>query len=349
MWARLAPAEYVRVRPRRRRPTRRSTPSGALVDDDPPERPGRELVRDPRRRLRLRRPGARPRASSPSSTGTSTRDVPGWPEGPTHRDWMRPWVAADADSPTGSRPAGRPPGARDHGLRPSGRPPRVGQHRRPHPEHRRARPPRAPPRRPPARRRRSWSTCSRRSATAYEPEFGARRPRRRPRGDDGPPRRVDVPGRSRRARGSCASAGTCTRCSRMRHGFPLHRNLRPDLRLVPLQQARPAHPGRGRVPQALRPGRLPRLDHGPPADVDGRPGLLLRLPDDHDRRRVPRRSGAAEPTRRSPTWTCPDARPRGRRHATGTARSRSAGGRSSPTPSSPSTAWTPTGASTPGS
>ena len=28
-----------------------------------------------------------------------TRDVPGWSEGPMHRDWMRSWVEADADSP----------------------------------------------------------------------------------------------------------------------------------------------------------------------------------------------------------------------------------------------------------
>jgi hypothetical protein len=32
------------------------------------------------------------------------RDIPGWPEGPTHRDWMRAWVAADADSPTAPAP-----------------------------------------------------------------------------------------------------------------------------------------------------------------------------------------------------------------------------------------------------
>ena len=60
-----------------------------------------------------------------------------------------------------------------------------------------------------------------------------------------------------------------------------------DLRLVPLQQARPAH-GRGdRVPAALRAGRLPRLDDRLPAALDRRAGVLLRLPDDDDRHRVP--------------------------------------------------------------
>ena len=38
-----------------------------------------------------------------------SRDVPGWPEGPMHRDWMRSWVEADADSPTAPAPPdGRP-------------------------------------------------------------------------------------------------------------------------------------------------------------------------------------------------------------------------------------------------
>ena len=32
------------------------------------------------------------------------QESPGWPDGPTYRDWMRPWVAADADSPTAPAP-----------------------------------------------------------------------------------------------------------------------------------------------------------------------------------------------------------------------------------------------------
>ena len=36
-------------------------------------------------------------------------DWPGWNEGPQHRDWIRPWVAADADSPSAPAPPdGRP-------------------------------------------------------------------------------------------------------------------------------------------------------------------------------------------------------------------------------------------------
>jgi len=37
------------------------------------------------------------------------REVPGWSDGPLHRDWLRPWVAADADSPSApASPDGRP-------------------------------------------------------------------------------------------------------------------------------------------------------------------------------------------------------------------------------------------------
>jgi hypothetical protein len=37
------------------------------------------------------------------------REIPGWPDGPVHRDWLRPWVAADADSPSAPAPPdGRP-------------------------------------------------------------------------------------------------------------------------------------------------------------------------------------------------------------------------------------------------
>ena len=61
-----------------------------------------------------------------------------------NRDWLRPWVAEspdDSSAPAGRRRRGV---VRDHGLRPPGPVPRLGQHRRPRPEHRLPGPPRAP-------------------------------------------------------------------------------------------------------------------------------------------------------------------------------------------------------------
>ena len=69
--------------------------------------------------------------------------------------------------------------------------------------------------------------------------------------------------------------------------LPAPREPAADLRLLPLQQARPAHAGGDRVPAALRAGRLPRLDDRAPAAVLRRPRLLLRLPDDDGRHGVP--------------------------------------------------------------
>ena len=101
-WARLAPAEYVRA--------------GLALEEDETLQAVATLVED-----------------DPQGVGTESwyeilaavfghgaqglardvfavfdrhvdRDVPGWSEGPVHRDWMRPWVAADADSPSAPAP-----------------------------------------------------------------------------------------------------------------------------------------------------------------------------------------------------------------------------------------------------
>ena len=106
-WARLAPAEYVR--------------SGLAVDPDETLQAVRALVDD-----------------DPQDVGSESwyevlaavfgygaqdlarqvfgvfdrhvgREVPGWSEGPLHRDWMRSWVDADADSPTAPAPADQRP------------------------------------------------------------------------------------------------------------------------------------------------------------------------------------------------------------------------------------------------
>ena len=106
-WARLAPAEYVRSG-LARAPDETLQAVRALVDDDPPNVPAeswyellaavfgygdQELAR---------------RVFDVFDQHVS-RDVPGWSEGPMHRDWMRSWVAADADSPTAPAPAGERP------------------------------------------------------------------------------------------------------------------------------------------------------------------------------------------------------------------------------------------------
>ena len=207
-----------------------------------------------------------------------------WGSAAAHRDWMRPWIAADAGSPTAPSPGGRRtfavvdyghPGAnrasanigdhvqsiaslghlvRHRGVRLHGREDLVGllaAARRPH-----------------------------------APRAAPRRRRRGPRGDDHPPRRVDVRGDPG---GHLGPVLRLVHARAVQHAPRLPAAPQPaaDLHLVPLQQARAADARRGRVPQALRPGRLPRLDDGLPAAVARRAGVLLGLPDHDDQRRVP--------------------------------------------------------------
>ena len=67
-----------------------------------------------------------------------------------------------------------------------------------------------------------------------------------------------------------------------------------DLRVVPLQQARPADRGGRGIPAAVRSHRLPRLDHGRRAAVGRSARVLLRVPDHHRAHRVPRSGGPPE-------------------------------------------------------
>ena len=183
------------------------------------------------------------------------------------------------------RPEPRPADVRRARLRAPVGEPRVGQHRRPHPEHRLARAPRAPHGRPPARRGRA-RRAARAAARAHAAGAAAHRRRRRPRGDRRAPRRVDLPGDSRGhvdARLRLVHAPALQLAPRV----PAAPQPAADLRLLPLQQAVAAHARGDRVPQALRAGRLPRLDDRVPAALDRRAGLLLGLPDDDDRHRVP--------------------------------------------------------------
>ena len=106
-WARLAPAEHVRAGLSLAPDEARRAVEG-LLDEDPPDVPAeswyeilaavfghgdQELAR-------------RVFASFDRHVES---EVPGWPDGPLHRDWLRPWVAADADSPSApAPPAGRP-------------------------------------------------------------------------------------------------------------------------------------------------------------------------------------------------------------------------------------------------
>ena len=107
IWARLAPAEYVRSG-LSQAPDETLHAVGALVDDDPPgvlAESWYEIL------AAVFGYGAQDLARRVYGVFDQhvIRDVPGWSEGPTHRDWMRSWVEADADSPTAPAPAGERP------------------------------------------------------------------------------------------------------------------------------------------------------------------------------------------------------------------------------------------------
>jgi hypothetical protein len=106
-WARLAPAEYVRSG-LSHAPDETLQAVGALVDDDPPgvlAESWYEIL------AAVFGYGAQELARRVYDVFDQhvIRDVPGWSEGPTHRDWMRSWVEADADSPSAPAPAGERP------------------------------------------------------------------------------------------------------------------------------------------------------------------------------------------------------------------------------------------------
>ena len=215
------------------------------------------------------------------------RADPGWwREGARHADWLRPWIAADGSSPTAPPPEG---GRRSFAVMDYGHPganrasANIGDHIQTVAalghlvRHRGVRLHGAPElvalldelgeRVRPERRRDDVDAdlevlTVHRDASMYEAD---------PRGH------VDAVLRLVHARDLRDAARV-----------PAARQPAPDLRLVPLQQAQPADPGGGRVPQALRTGGLPRLDDGRPAALARRAGLLLGLRDDDDRHRVPR-------------------------------------------------------------
>ena len=78
------------------RPTRRCAELRALVADDPPEVRSKSWYDIARGGLRLRATRSSPARSSRSSTATSREDAPAGGEAERDRDWMRPWIAADA-------------------------------------------------------------------------------------------------------------------------------------------------------------------------------------------------------------------------------------------------------------
>ena len=217
---------------------------------------------------------------------------------------LAPWVAADPGSPTAPATGRRTIAIMDYGH--PGRP-GVGQHRRPRAEHRRARAPRPPPRRPAARCAGARRTCSAGSASACGRSCAATR-RRRPRGPHRGPRRLDVP---------ADPGGHLGPLLRLVHARDVHAAPRlpaapqpaADLRLLPLQQARPAHARGDRVPAALRAGRLPRLDDRATCSLRAacRPSsrAASRRP---STRSSPTRRRRRRPTRPPRTSTCPPAR-----------------------------------------
>jgi hypothetical protein len=107
IWARLAPAAYVRSG-LAHAPDETLHAVGALVDDDPPG-----VMAESWYEILAAVFGygdqALARRVYTRFDQHVIRDVPGWSEGPVHRDWMRSWVAADADSPTAPAPADERP------------------------------------------------------------------------------------------------------------------------------------------------------------------------------------------------------------------------------------------------
>ncbi len=185
-----------------------------------------------------------------------------------------------------ARAARRAADVRGDGLRPPVGDQGVREHRRPRPDDRRARPSRPAPPRPAARPR----GPDRPAGAVPRPHPAGAATRRRDRGRRGhhrPPRRLDLRADPR---------GHLDPLLRLVHALavpdaprlPAAPEPAAGLRLVPLQQARAAHAGGDRLPQALRAGRLPRLDDRRPAALDRRARLLLGLPDHDDRHGVPR-------------------------------------------------------------
>jgi hypothetical protein len=107
VWARLAPAEYVRSG-LSHAPDETLHAVGALVDDDPPGVLAESWYEILAAVFGYGDQALARRVFTRFDQHVS-RDVPGWSEGPLHRDWMRSWVEADADSPTAPAPEGGRP------------------------------------------------------------------------------------------------------------------------------------------------------------------------------------------------------------------------------------------------
>ena len=171
-------------------------------------RPRADLVRRRRRRLRPWRRRARARVIR--GFERRLRGDPGaWRGGARHADTLRPWIAADGNSPTAPPPRG---GRRCFAVMTTGNPgreSRVGQHRRPHPEHRLAGPPRPPPLCASPRRAGAGRAAGRAGRANPARSYGATtsRPTSRPPPCTATPRCTS---RSPMTPGRCASAGTCT-------------------------------------------------------------------------------------------------------------------------------------------
>ena len=279
----------------------------------PTRRAGQGLVRRDGARLRARARASSRAGCSRSSTATSREDARPWRNGAMHRDWMRSWVAADPDAAGAPAPPGGRRDVRDPRLRPPGPQARLGEHRRPHPEHRgdraissvtRASACTAP--------RTSWR-CSRSSARGRDRSAGAATST------------TDLEVQTIHRDASMYETvpeGTWVLCFgwymhalfSMRHGFPLHRNLRPIFISFHCNKR-----------ELLTPEAIEYLKrYGPVGCRDWttvylllsvrRAGVLLGLPDHDDRAPCSPSSGKRRPPPRpSPTSTCPPTGSGGRR------------------------------------
>ena len=168
-----------------------------------------------------------------------------------HRDWLRRWVAARPGRTLGTAGPRGPGVVRDHGLRPPEPDPGVGQHRRPRPEPRLPRAPGPPP-----------EAALPRPAGPGRPGDPAARP--------GPPRAAAHTTSTPTSqliqidRDASAYAEIPPNTWTLAFGWFMHAHLRhelrlpvppqpaADLRVLPLQQARPADRRGDRLPPPVR-------------------------------------------------------------------------------------------------
>ena len=211
---------------------------------------------------------------------TATGCAPGWP------------LTPDGTHGTGS--GERPCLVRDHGLRPPRPRPGIRQHRRPRPEHRLAGSPRPAPEAAASTVRRTSSTSLTSCTAGCAPRCSAEDVAADVElitVDRDASMYAEIPPNT----WTLAFGWFMHAIFELRYGFPFHPQPAADLRVLPLQQARPAHPRGHRLPAPVRPDRVPRLDHGRRPALRRASRRSSPVPDHHGQHRVPGHPRAARP------------------------------------------------------